>query len=110
MRKVYYCCLGIGMLISLYVFIFLSDVWKFANIFFIYLLLSIAIKKRANEKVEKRITFFTLWVTIYYIIYLILININGFDLLDVDWRYMVQFFIPWILVTIPDMVTTRKQP
>lgn len=109
MRRINYLCLGIGILISLYIFIFKNNVWNFIDTFSVYAILSIGIKKYSDKSSEKRITFFNLWVTIYNLLYVLLINLSDADLLGVNWRYFVQLLIPFIIITINKFYEMQKK-
>lgn len=100
MRRVSYFCFGIGILISLYIYITRDSIWDFLNAIIIYTMLSFGLKRCNNQKSLANITFFAIWVTIYNIVFVILFNISSIDLLKVEWRYFVQLFIPFLIITI----------
>jgi hypothetical protein len=98
MKKIIISCLIFNIIILILTIIIEFNVWTVIDELVIIIAMLFILFFCKDKTSLKSMCFFSVWVTVYGVLYLYLKIIDVIDLYEVSWRVTVQLFVPFLVV------------
>lgn len=97
MRKIIISCTLVGILILIISMKIEFDIWIFLDQMILISAMIFGLFFCKKKLALEIMNFFSIWVTMYNVMYIILKAVNAIDLYNVPWRIPFQLIIPFIV-------------